>query len=83
MLTSGQLSVMQAVKQNPETARSIMEWLNMGSSAFWSYNRVHSILRRLEDRGSVRRSVSDESHIKWELTALGRRQLKKEISWTL
>lgn len=72
--TKNQTMVLGALKEYPRTARQVVQVLNMHSPVkSWTYDQVHGILRRMEDKNWVRRTYNtDDTHTaRWEITALG------------
>lgn len=79
-LTDNQSKVLVSLTDGPMTAKRIAAHLDSLAqkthywSVIWTYDQVHSILRRLEDRNLVRR-ISDPP-TQWELTSLGKKAIK-------
>lgn len=73
-LTISQLSMLQRLQEGPLSTREIAEgtWRRAGAGTF-SYDEVHSSLRRLENRELVRRI--QERPFRWELTGTGRKAI--------
>lgn len=74
MLSQGQKDVMMQLDAKPLKCSAIANELEneSGHLHVWGYDRVHSILRRLEDRNLVRRFGLPA---RWELTRKGRKEL--------
>lgn len=70
-MTDGQFRVLSAIEDQPKTTGQIADVM------LATHDRVHSIARRLEDKGYVRR-YGGFSH--WELTKLGRKEMIKETN---
>lgn len=78
VLTFNQAKVLEVLTDGPLKTAAITKQLNdydrltTGNkyNVYWTWDQVHSILRRLEDRGLVRR-ISD-SPTEWEITQLGK-----------
>lgn len=66
--------MLESIKQVPQSTRHIANasWERAGSGQF-TFDRVHASMRRLEDRGLVRRSSTNP--IAWELTREGRKAI--------
>lgn len=70
-VTAKQHRVLDRLQSGPTTSRHIAD--NIGPD---EYDRVHSLLRTLEDHGLVRRSGTRAGVTLWELTAAGRETLE-------
>ena len=72
-LTQHQRNVLGLLDGGPKTSSQIVEasWQRTGTGQL-SYDEVHGVLRRLEDRELVRRLGYPS---KWELTSAGRKAL--------
>jgi DNA-binding IclR family transcriptional regulator len=70
-VTGGQRAVLTALTDGPLTSREAVERLGYPET----YDGVHSCLRRLEDRGMVRRLPRTDGVTVWELTLAGRSAL--------
>jgi DNA-binding HxlR family transcriptional regulator len=70
-MTTAQREALQALTGGPLTA-----WTISPESGRWlTYDAAHARLRRLEDKGLVRR-ITDPPNAKWELTHAGRAALQ-------
>jgi DNA-binding MarR family transcriptional regulator len=68
-MTPGQLAVLTALQTGPRTIHDVK--LRLGYPA--TYDSAHLMLRRLDDRGMVRRTPSRQAQGQlWELTQDGR-----------
>jgi len=73
-LTQNQARFMTAIANLPKKTTEILNELYYAYPGYYySWDQIHSGMRRLEDRGLVRRA--EERPIKWELTAKGRKAL--------
>ena len=74
MLTKFQITMLESIRSEPRSTRHIADssWERAGSGSF-TFDRVHASMRRLEDRGLVRRSSTNP--IAWELTREGRKAI--------
>lgn len=72
-MTENQVKIMTMLDEGPKTARQLTDILQPTNlkSILWTYDQIHSILRRLEDRSFVRRFGDRPFY--WELTRVGRR----------
>lgn len=70
-LTKDQRDVLTELDAGPKSSDAIAVAINARrENAWFGYDKAHSSLRRLEDRGFVRRI--GERPIRWELTHEGR-----------
>lgn len=73
-VTNNQLAILSALSAGPVKVSGALKWLDEYTDGIiWTYDQVHSSLRRLEDRGLVRRVSDPPTH--WEVTSGGRRVL--------
>jgi len=74
-LTRNQRTVLELMRHQPRIVKGIVDasWSRSRDTGHFSWDQVHSILRRLEDRGLARRAATRPTL--WELTTAGRKEL--------
>lgn len=72
LLTKTQVQALASLEERPRSVSDACKIID------WTYDRLHSSFRRLEDQGCVRRLGTFPE--KWELTRLGRRTLDREAT---